>query len=332
MVKNILTITLRNLLRNKLNTLIIIFGLGTGIVCSILSFLFIHDELSYDKFHKNLNNIYAVKMVLSLPMGRAVADPNAKTALDISRQFPEVIHAARMEKQNITARANNTIYEEKALVTDPAFLDMFTFPLKYSDSTQILLSRDSIVLSEYTAQKYFGEKDPVGQTLSLRLGDEFSDFVVSGVLQKIPDSSSLNFDILINVESVYGSALNDPQDGTSMSGFIQLENGTEASELQEKFKTTIDRPLQERFSKESGHVLQPLADFHLRGEFSSSVLSQKSTIKYSFILAAIALLVMIIACFNFMNLSIGKASTRIKEICVRKVLGAQRKQLIKQYR
>jgi len=90
-----------------------------------------------------------------------------------------------------------------------------------------------------------------------------------------------------------------------MSCFIQMENGTYASELQEKFKTTIDRPIQEKYSKDSGHVLQPFADFHLKGEFSSYVLNQKSTIKYSLILAVIALLVMIIACFNFMNLSRG---------------------------
>ncbi|MFC2167219.1 ABC transporter permease, partial [Acidobacteriota bacterium] len=331
MVKNILTITLRNLLKNRLNSLIIIFGLSTGILCTILSFLYIHDELSFDKFHKNLKDIYEVKMVLSLPMGRAVADPKAITALDITQQFPEVIRAVRIEKKNIAARANNAIYEEKALVADPDFMDMFTFPLKYGDSTITLRGPDSIVLSEKTANKYFGEQDPVGETLSLRLTDEFSDFVVGGVLQKIPDSSSLNFDILINIEKVYGSTLNDPQNRASLSSFIQLEKGKNALELQEKFKTSIDQPLKERFSNESGHILQPLADFHLRGEFGSLVLNQKSTIKYSLILAVIALLVMIIACFNFMNLSIGRASLRIKEIGVRKVLGAQRKQLIKQF-
>ncbi len=311
--------------------MIIVFGLSTGIVCTILSFLYIHDELSFDRFHKNLKGIYEVKMVLSLSIGRAVADPKVTTSLAISQQFPEVIHTVRMEKQNITAQSNNIFYEENALLTDPAFMDMFSFPLKYGESTTDFLNLNSIVLSENTAQKYFGEEDPVGRTLSLRLADEFSDFVVGGVLQKIPDSSSLNFDILINIEKVYGSSLNDPQNGASMSCFIQLENGTMASELQEKFKATIDRPIQEKYSKESGHVLQPFADFHLKGEFSSYVLSQKSTIKYSLILAAIALLVMIIACFNFMNLSIGRASTRIKEIGVRKVLGAQRKQLIKQF-
>ncbi len=331
MYKNFLIVALRNLRRNKLNTLINILGLGTGIACTILSFLFIRNELSFDRFHKNLDSIYEVKMVLVLPIGRAVSVPKAHTALDIAGQFPEVIRAVRMEKQNSIVRLNDRIFEEQALASDPSFFDMFTFPLKYAESPNPLLRPDSIVLTEPMAIKYFGAENPVGRTLSIRLADEFTDFLVTGVLKEIPDSSSLDFDLLINLEKVYGETLNDPQKGESLTCFIQLEDRNQAKALQEKFKTTIDLPLQERYSKESGHVLQSLGSFHLRGEYGSYVLSQKSTISYSLILAAISLLVLTIACFNFMNLSIGKASTRIKEIGVRKVLGAQRKMLIKQF-
>ncbi len=331
MYKNFLIVALRNLRKNKLNALINIFGLGTGIACSILSFLFIRNELSFDGFHKNLDNIFEVKMVLVLPFGRAVSVPNAHTALDIVRQFPEVIRAARIEKQPYVVRFKNEIFEEQALATDPSFFDMFTFPLISGEGTNSPIRPDSVVLTETMAQKYFGTEDPVGKTLSVRLEDEFLDFIVTGVMKKIPDASSLNFDFLINLEKVYGDSLQDPQKRGSMSCFVQLEDGKQAAALQEKFKTTIDLPLQEKYSKTSGHVLQALADFHLRGEYGSYVLSQKSTINYSLILAAISFLVIMIACFNFMNLSIGKASTRTKEIGVRKVLGAQRKQLIKQF-
>ena len=331
MYKNFLIVALRNLRRNKLNTLINIFGLGTGIACTILSFLFIRNELSFDRFHRNLDSIYEVKMVLVLPVGRAVSVPKARTALDIAGQFPEVIRAVRMEKQNSIVRLNDRIFEEQALAADPSFFDMFTFPLKYNESANPLRRGDSVVLTEPMANKYFGDENPVGKTLSVRLADEFTDFLVTGVLKEIPNSSSLDFDLLINLEKVYGETLNDPQKGESMTCFIQLEDRNQAKALQEKFKTTIDLPLQKRYSKESGHVLQSLASFHLRGEYGSYVLSQKSTINYSLILAAISLLVLMIACFNFMNLSIGKASTRIKEIGVRKVLGAQRKMLIKQF-
>lgn len=331
MYKNFLIMALRNLRKNKLNTLINIFGLGTGIACSILSFLFISNELSFDRFHKNLDNIFEVKMVLVLPVGRAVSVPTAQTASDLVCQFPEVIRAVRMDKQNYFVRFKNKVFEEEAIATDRSFFNMFTFPLKYGEDTDVLGHPDSIVLTESMAQKYFGTEDPVGKILSIRLADEFSDFVITGVLKNVPDSSSLRFDFLINLEKLHGDSLRDPQTDRSMTCFIQLVNRNQAKALQEKFRTTIDIPVKKRFSQESGHVLQALADFHLKGEYGSYVLSQKSTFNYSLILASISLLVMMIACFNFMNLSIGKASTRIKEIGVRKVLGAQRKHLIRQF-
>jgi putative ABC transport system permease protein len=236
-----------------------------------------------------------------------------------------------MEKQNSVAQLENKIFEEQAIATDPSFFDMFTFPLKFGEGTHILSRPDSVVLTEPMALKYFGTKNPVGKILSIRLADEVSDFVVTGVLKEIPSSSSLGFDFLINLEKIYGDSLNDSQTGGNLTCFIQLENRDQAKPLQEKFAATIDLPIQKRFSENSGHLLQSFADFHLRGEFGSHVLSQKSTISYSLILGAISLLVLMIACFNFMNLSIGQASTRIKEIGVRKVLGAQRKQLVKQF-
>ncbi len=331
MYKNFLTVALRNLRKNKLNTLINIFGLGTAIACILLSFLFVRDELTFDRFHTNLDNIFEVKMVLALPVGRAVTFPKARTAIDLVNQFPEVIRGVRMEKQNSIVKLKDKIFEEQAIAADPSFFDMFTFPLKFGEGTHILQRPDSVVLTELMALKYFGNENPVGETLSIQLADEFSDFVITGVLKEIPSSSSLDFDFLLNLEKIYGDSLNDPQTGGNLTCFIQLENRSQAKPLQQKFATTIDLPLQKRFSKNSGHLLQSFADFHLRGEFGSHVLSQKSTISYSLILAAISVLVLMIACFNFMNLSIGQASTRIKEIGVRKVLGAQRKQLVKQF-
>lgn len=331
MVKNFVVVAFRNMTKNRLNAFIIILGLGIGIACSILSFLFVQNEMSFDRFHKNIDNIYEMKMVLVLPMGRAIADPKSHTAYDLASQFPEIVNVVRMEKKDYIIKLNDEIFEEMAIATDPAFFDMFTFPLKEGEETNILKRPDAVVLSEPTAKKYFGNENPLGHTLSIRVNDEFSDFIVTGVLEKIPDASSLRFGFLINLERIYGLSLNDPQKADSMGCFIQLGDRNQVKPLMKKFKTTIDVPLQERFSKESGYDLQAFADFHLKGEYGSSILSHKSTISYSFILAGISLLVLIIACFNFINLSIGKSSTRMKEIGVRKVLGAKRKQLIKQF-
>jgi len=331
MYKNFLLVAFRNILKNKINTLIIILGLGTGITCSILSFIFIHHELSFDKFHKNIDSIYEMKMALVLPMGLAVADPKSHIAPALTNQFPEVIRAVRMDKQDYIVKFGDEVFKERVIATDPSFFDIFTFPLNHREGTKVLEHLDAVVLSKATAKKYFGEENPLGKTLSIRVNDEFSDFNVTGVMEKIPETSSLKLDLLINLKKVFGSSLNDPQKARSMGCFIELNNQSQVKPLIEKFKTSIDVPLQERFSKESGYVLQSFADFHLRGNYGSKVLSHKSTINYSIILAGISLLVLAIACFNFINLSIGKASTRIKEIGVRKVLGAKRRQLIQQF-
>ncbi len=321
----------RHLRKNKLNTFINIFGLATGIALSIVSFFYIQNELSFDRFHKNIDTIYEVKMVLVLPMGRAVADPKPSLAHVLERQFPEVIRAVRLEKKNYVIKHENKISEEQALVADPSIFDMFTFPLKSGNASGAFEARPSAVLNESLAQRYFGSEDPVGKVLSIRLGDEFKDFFITGVLKEIPYTSSLRFDLLLNMENVYGASLTDSQRGQEISCFIQLANRNQSKSLQEKFKSTIDIPLQDKYSKDSGYILQAFSDFHLKSEFGSHVLDQESSINYSVILVTISLMVMMIACFNFVNLSIGKASARIKEIGIRKVLGAQRKQLIKQF-
>jgi putative ABC transport system permease protein len=331
MLKNHLVVAIRNLFRNKLNTLIIIIGLGIGITCSTLSFLFIANELSFDRFHENLSEIYEVKMVLALSFGRAVSVPKAQTAIDIIDQFPEVKSAVRMEKQNLIVYFDGNAYEENALAADPSFLDVFTFPFEAPLDRNVFLRRDSVVLSQTAAQKYFGDNNPLGEVLSIRVGDTPSDFLVAGVLKQIPNASSLDFDFLIPLNNVYGDGLNDGQRSPSLSCFIQLTDAKFSQTLQDKFRNTIDIPLREKYSDGSGHVLQSFADFHLKGEMGSYVLSHKSHIQFSLILAGISLLVLLIASFNFINLTIGKASSRIKEIGVRKVVGAQRSQLVKQF-
>jgi putative ABC transport system permease protein len=331
MVKNFFIAAFRNMLKNRLNSFIIFLGLGTGIACSILTFLFVHHEFAFDRFHKNIDKIYEMKMVLVLPMGRAIADPKSHTALELSPQFPEILRVVRMDKQEGLVKRDDEISEQRAIATDPSFFDVFTFPFKQGEEKNALEHPDSVVLTESVAKKYFGEENAVGKMLSIRLSDEFLDYTVTGVVGDIPETSSLQFDFLVNLERIYGISLNDPQKSHSMGCFMLLGDQGLAEPLVQKFKTSIDSPLQERFSKKSGFDLQAFADFHLRGKYGSAVLSHKSTINYSYILAGISLLILIIACFNFINLSIGKASTRMKEIGVRKVCGAKREQLIKQF-
>jgi putative ABC transport system permease protein len=331
MWKNFVIVALRHLSKSKVNAVIIILGLGTGIACSFLSFLFIHNELSFDRFHKNIDSIYEMKMVLVLPIGRAIADPKSHVGPGLVEKFPEVEHVVRLDRLKSVVQSGNENFEEIALAADSCFFDVFTFRLKYGERDSLLGRPDSVVLTQRMARKYFGDENAVGRILPIQMMDEFKDYVVRGILEEIPDTSSLRFDFLVNLESVYGVFLNDPQKARPMGCFIQLGHHSQVEPLLEKFKSSIDKPLQEKYSKESGYDLQSFADYHLRGRYSSSVLSQKSTINYSFILSGIALLVFLIACFNFMNLSLGKSSVRTLEIGIRKVLGAKRKQLIQQF-
>ncbi len=331
MLRNYLVTSLRHLLKNRLNTLIIVFSLGTGVACGVLSFLFIRSEVTFDRFHKNLPDIYEVKMVLALPIGRAVSVPRAAAAHALAGEFPEIARTVRMEKKRMIVRRGERMSQEQFLAADPAFLEMFTFPLEAGSRADVLGGPGSIVLGEEAARKFFGGEDPLGRILSVRLDSEFSDFVVTGVLKRIPENSSLDFDFLINLETLYGGALEDPQKGPSLSCFVQLAERSRPGGLLEKFKSTIDVPLQEKYSKESGHALQPLSAFHLRSDFGSYVLGRRSTGDYSLILAGIALLVILIACSNFVNLSVGKASARTREVGVRKVLGARTGHLVRQF-
>ena len=331
MHNNYIRMAFRIMKRNKLNTLINIIGLATGIACAVLSFLFIYNELSFDRFHKNYDTLFEVKMVLDLPMGRASTVPKASTGVKLLHDYPEVVCVVRMDKRNSLVQHEQRVFEEQALAVDPSFFDMFTFPLKYGEVRDALYHTDAVVLREAVSKKYYGDENPVGKTLSIRINEDFSDFIVTGVVREIPDSSSLKFDLLVNLEKVFGAELNDPQGNKSTTCFIQLQNKNQVETLLQKFRTTIDVPVKERFTEGSGHLLQSLAGFHLNAEYGSYVLSQRSTQDYSFILAAIAVLVLVIAVFNYINLSLGKSSTRIKEIGVRKVLGARRMLLIKQF-
>lgn len=261
MIKSYFIVALRNLRKNKLNTVIIVLGLSTGIACGILSFLFVHHELTFDRFHENIDAIHELKMVIVLPMGRAVADPKSHMADELSQQFPEVICAVRMNRQDAIVKMKDELFEEKGLATESGFFEMFTFPLKYGVERNALENPDSVVLSERMAKKYFGEDNPLGRTLAMRLEEGFADFVVTGVVESIPDNSSLQFDFLINLERIFGISVNDPLKSKSMGCFVQLENKISVPVLLEKFKTSIDVPLQEKYSKGSGYDLQALPGF-----------------------------------------------------------------------
>ena len=331
MFKNYLKIAFRSLKANSLNTCINILGLSIAFGFCILVFSFIRDEYTFDRFHENADGIFEIIAKSKFTDEFFFTGTQPALGPTLPGQFPEIKSAARIDKDEFVVKYKDRVFTEKFLSTDPEFFEVFTFPLKAGSSKNPLTDLNSIIISPKTAKKYFGSEIPIGKTISIKLNNEFINFTVSGVLKKIPGNSSLKPDFIINIKNKYGKKSNEWSVWGGPSVFIRLEKKDQAQSLKNKFPSTIDKHLHEKgLAKESGYQLNPLTDFHL-GRFFSTVLESSSKRVYSYILAGIAALVLIIAISNFVNLSIGGSSLRLKEIGLRKVLGAQKHQLIRQF-
>ncbi len=331
MLKNYFKVGLRNIIKSKVYSVINILGLSIGLACSILMFFFVRDELTYDSFHNNAEEIYEV--YASMKFGEHTAKMSAQMPLGpvLPAEFPEVVSSARISKEKWMVKYKQTVMEEKVYVTEPSFFKIFSFPIKYGNKENVISDFNSVVITKRTAVKYFGSENMIGNILSIKVNGTYSDFVVTGIVENIPGNSSLIFDLAINIENVYGDELSDWKAGRRIATIIQLSDNKKAEMLVNKFQGTINEHLKILgVGDELKYNLQSLTEYHLNGKFTS-ILENKGKIEYSYILSGIAVLVLLIACFNFMNLSVGNASTRLKEIGIRKVLGAKKKQLIRQF-
>jgi len=332
MLKNYLKIALRTILHQKGYSLINISSLAAGIACCILIFFYVQDENTYDKFHSKIDRIHYLYSFVDIGFAKLGDSPNSSLAQKMVDDFPEVENAVRLKKDDLILKKDNHSIKLSGISADPSFFDIFSFPLVLGNSEDALNSKFNIVLTSKTSHYFFGEENPVGETVALKIKEEFVDFIVSGVTQQIPYNSSLQFDFLINIHSVHAKALEG--EGTSVPTFILLSDKKYKSRLLDKFPETIDKDLGKGFEKynpKGQYHLHALADFHTSHESASGILSNRGNITYTYILSGIALLILFIACFNYTNLSVACISNRIKEVGLRKVLGAQRRQIAKQF-
>jgi len=332
MLKNYFIVTLRNLNKNKTHSFINIFGLATGLACCILILFFVRDELSYDLFHKNINRIFhANAMVAYRPNSIVTRQARMHFGPTLKEEYVEVEDFVRAERDEFTIKHNNTIFKQDGLFVEQSFLNIFTFPLIAGNPAEALKESQNIVLSEITAKKYFGLQNPLGKILSIKIKDQFQDFVITGITQQPPSNSSIQFDFLINLKTRYGNQLSDASSKKFISTFILLSHQDKAQQLVAKFENTVNKELQIGDVEGSGYQLHLFKDHHLKKQLLTGVVGNSSKPIYSIILSGISFLVLLIACFNFTNLSIGSASSRIKEIGMRKVLGAYKKQIARQF-
>ena len=197
------------------------------------------------------------------------------------------------------------------------------------NSETLLQDNYEIILSERVSERYFGSQNAVGQSVSLRINEKFTDFIVSGILENVPSNSSLKFDFIVNLESIYPNKVGENQQGFPL--FILLKDKSFVNQLVAKFPDTIDKELSERFNAKGQYSIHPFNGYHLDENTSSSIFSDKGSYTYMYVLSLIASLILFVACFNYANLSIAIYSQRIKEVGIRKILGAANKQIRNQF-
>lgn len=352
MLKNYLIIILRSIWKQKLSSGINLLGLSTGLSFCILLSLFMMDELSYDQFHQHQEKIFRLyrqplqaisfinkELYMPMPTGPAM-----------QTTFPEVEQFVRLiplEGSRLVRHQENTFQQEGIVFADASFFQVFSFPLIAGNPLTALTSPSAIILTKPVAQKYFGKHDPIGEILSVKLNGRFYDLQVTGVTETIPSNSSIQFQILlplqtlVNISDAYRQD-QDRRDATRCITYVKLREKTDAeqvSALMPKFMETymgglFDQMRRKGMLKTEGlpmvYQLQPLSDIHFNPDIPAGLTPLSNPI-YLYILASIALAVLLIACFNFAILTMGRAAQRAKEAGVRKVIGARKIQLMIQF-
>ena len=334
MFKNHITVAIRTLLRHKVYSFVNISGLAVGIACCMLIMLFVQDELSYDRFHKNANQIYRVLWDARYGDNEwttpYVEVPISET---LKERFPEVIHSTRLRRESQTIhRESNYVIEKNFYYAESSFFDVFTVPFIAGDPATALNAPNAVILTEQSAQRYFPYRDPMGQTLELNDGTSLQ---VTGVVKAFPPQSHFHFDFLAPLKtlpiierrkSAWGSA--------TVYTYLVLKDGASASELQTKFTAYVREHILSKMPPMPGYhtnyLIQPLTDIHLHSNLKYEI-TANSNIMYIYIFSLIAIFVLLLACINFVNLSTARSSTRAREVGVRKVLGSHRSQLIRQF-
>jgi len=322
MLKKNLVIIFRGFIRHKSSTIINIFGLAIGMTVCILLLLWVQDELSYDRFHLNSKDLYRVIQVGKWNDGNIYGNSTIPYVLApiLHDEFPEIIDHVRLRTINgiMMQTDDKTFYEDDVLLTEASLFDMFSFQLLKGDKEFVLKDLHSIILSESTAKKYFGDEDPMGKII--RFNDK-NDYNVTGIVSDSPKNSSINYNMIIPFEILGKERITSWS--WESSGYIHLKEGTDFNQFSEKILDTIVRNNPEN---KNTVLLQPLSKVHLYNP-----LGDPEKLIFVLIFAAIGIIVLLLACINFMNLTTAQSAKRAREVGIRKVAGASKKQLIIQF-
>ena len=336
---------IRNLKKHRFYSFVNIFGLGIGIAGSLLIFLFVINELSYDKFHKDYERIYRVGVKGSIhgeSMNMAVScAPLAKT---LPAEFPEVEITTRLGELGdwLIGSGDRKFNEEGFLFVDSTFFEVFNFNLLKGDPKTVLNRPRTMVMTESSAIKYFGDEDPIGK--SIRTENDSTFYEITGLVADPPVNSHFHFNLLGSLASYPNQANNDFWISNNFLTYVKLKEGTNSQEFEGKLRQLLIKyigpQLQQALNitaeefESSGNsysfFIQPLKDIHLRSNVQYEI-EPNGNILYVYIFSVAAILILLIACINFMNLATARSVGRSKEIGLRKVVGSNKNKLITQF-
>ncbi|HWA35283.1 MAG TPA: ABC transporter permease, partial [Cyclobacteriaceae bacterium] len=351
MIHNYIKVASRNIVKRKMYSFINAFGLSIGIAFCILIFLFIRDEKSFDQFHANKTNLFRIESRWfntwdPKATERFHGDAWLQTGMlpALKGDIPEIEFGTRFNSSTGILTVGEKVFKEKIVYVDADFFRMFSFKMTAGNPDKVFQKKEEIVLTPAIAEKYFGNEDPIGKTFLLADGEGGQKpLTVTGLIEPPPANSSLDFAILIPQENRPGYERNLAKFGNfNTATFVQLVPNTDLKKFQLNLDKTVEKVMSRQLKRDREESVVPvpddvkvfqlqftnIADIHLKKEVGWEKVSDP---QYSLILGGIALLILIIACINYVSLALTTSASRRTEVGIRKVVGAQKKQLIYQF-
>lgn len=336
MLKNYFKVTLRYLAKHKGYTAINVLGLGVGIACCILIMLFVKSEWSFDRFHSKADRLYRAWMEehYQAEIFRNTVTPIPLVPV-LQSSVPDIESSCRVSSGKTAVKCKNLSFNDPVALVDSNFFSLFDFGLKEGAAKNPFPNSSSVVITERMAKKYFGNEEAIGKALEIDLSKGKALFTVTAIAKDPPLESSIQFDILLpfsNASLVWNErTITSAWTNVAVESYFLLKPNAGVQKVNAKIASVMDPRVSETYKPGQYLVrLQPLADIHFNSTLPDDV-AKPSDPKYAAILAAVGFLILLIACINFVTLSIGRSTTRAMEVGVRKVMGAERYELIRQF-
>jgi len=334
MFRNFINSSLRSLIKDKLNTVINLFGLSVGLACSILIYQYVKNELSFDQFHEKFENIYHVYTSDTGEEDQGKSSTSSLLGPAMVKNLPEIRKHVRITGAPAKVTLDGKKLAEEVNLFDSAFFEIFSFKLITGSLHHVLDDPRSVVLSEDAATKYFGGNDPIGDQLEIKIANETQLYSVKAVIENPPPNSSFSYSIIAPYNNAFQfipEDLGNSWDASFGETYVLLQDGSDYTSVTEKMLPVMKTALGEKYKEGKYNVhLRPLKEIHF-GEGFGDGMNRTSEMKYVYIISGIAFLILLLASINFTTLSIGKSFARAKEVGVRKVVGSTRGQIIRQF-